>query len=256
MLRILYIEMWRFFRSLVRYRLELLGSILSAIVVLGLFFLGVRYLAGPAVLGDRLEALVIGLLAWTLSFSLISNAASTLTEESLTGLTEQLAMTRPGLLGLVLIRALVSTVQIGLLNIPVILAVLVFSGVRLNVVSACLPPLFTLLLGSAGLGLAMGALTLIYKRVGQLLNLAQFVVLGLFLPRFEQLSRPWDGLALFLPLTPSVSALRLSLGQGAEPAIGLLLAGSLNALAYLALGMWLFRRSFRTARRHGLLGVY
>jgi ABC-2 type transport system permease protein len=254
-LRLVYIEAWRSLRALLRYPLELLGGVLGAVVVFSLFFFGARYLAGPSFFGERLEALVVSLIAWSLAFSLLSHTAANLAEEALAGLLEQLALTRPGLLGVVLLRALLSLVQIGILVFPVALAILLTSGARLDFHPLALFPLGFLALGSLGLGLMLGGLALVYKRVGQLLGLLQFLLLGLFLIRFEGLAWPWSGLGHLLPLTPSVAALRLLLGRGEVPE-GLLLTTGVNALAYLALGIGFFRRALHRARRQGLLGIH
>lgn len=256
MLRVVYIELWRFLRALTRYPLELLGGVLGASVVFALFFSGVRYLAGPALFGERLEALVVSLIAWSLAFSLLSHTASNLAEEALAGLLEQLALTRPGLLGVVLVRALLSLLQIGLLVIPIALTILLTSGAQLNFPPLTLLPLGTLALGSLGLGLVLGGLALVYKRVGQLLGLLQFLFLGLFLVRFEALAWPWNALGYLLPMTPSVAALRLLLGQSEAPGWDLLLLAGINALAYLALGIGFFQRAIRRVRQQGTLGTY
>ncbi|MBO1438788.1 ABC transporter permease [Meiothermus sp. CFH 77666] len=256
MLQVAYIEFWRYLRAFFRYPLEVLGGVLGAVVVFALFFSGVRYLAGPALFGERLEALVASLLAWTLAFSLLSYIASTLTEEALAGLLEQLALTRPGLLGVVLVRSAVSLFQIGLLNIPVFLAILLTSGARLDFPPLTLLPLATLFLGALGLGLLLGGLALVYKRVGQIMGLLQFLFLGLFLIRFEALTQPWNALGYLLPLAPSVAALRLLLGQGEDPEWGLLFLAGTNALAYIAFGIGFFKHALRRARRQGTLGTY
>jgi len=250
------IEFWRLVRTMLRYPLELLGSVVGAIVVFSLFFSGVHYLAGPSLLGDRLEALVIGLLSWSLAFSLLSNTASTLSEEALAGLLEQLVLTKPGLLGVVLIRAVLSLLHIGLLNIPIFLAVLLSSRAQLHVQPISLPLLVALAMGSLGIGLALGGLALIHKRIGQLLGLLQFALLGLFLVRFETLPGPWDTLGYVLPLAPAVSALRETVGRGLalEPALFFWVVA--NAIACFILGVWLFARSLHLARRRGLLSIH
>lgn len=251
MLQVVYIELWRFLRVLTRYPLELLGGVLGAVVVFTLFFSGARYLAGPALFGERLEALVVSLIAWSLALSLLSQIASTLTEEALAGLLEQLALTRPGLLGVILFRAFLSLLQVGLLIVPLVLAILLASGARLD-----FQPLALLPLGALGLGLVLGGLALVYKRVSQLLGLLQFLLLGLFLVRFEALAWPWSSLGHFLPLTPSVSALRLLLGRGEDPGGGLLLLSGANALVYVALGVGFFRYALRKTQQRGTLGAY
>ncbi|MDM7324907.1 MAG: hypothetical protein P3W93_008005 [Thermus sp.] len=80
------------------------------------------------------------------------------------------------------------------------LAILLASGARLDLKPLALLPLGTLALGGLGLGLMLGGLALVYKRVGQLLNLLQFALLGLFLVHFEALAWPWGNLGYLLPL--------------------------------------------------------
>jgi len=250
------IEFWRLTRTILRYPLELIGGVMGAVVVFSLFFSGVHYLAGPGILGDRLEALVIGLLSWSLAFSLLSNTASTLSEEALAGLLEQLVLTKPGLLGVVLIRAVLSLVHIGLLNIPIFLAVLLSSQVQLHIQLITLPLLAALAAGSLGIGLAFGGLALIYKRIGQLLGLLQFALLGLFLIHFETLSKPLDILGYILPLAPAVTALRETAGRGIALETPLFLWVIANATAYMIIGVLLFSRSLRLARKKGLLSIH
>ncbi|BCZ90720.1 ABC transporter [Thermus scotoductus] len=256
--RITYIEFWRFFRTLSRYPLELLGGVLAASVVFSLFFLGVHYLAGPALFGERLEALIVSLISWSLAFSLLSYTASTLTQESLAGLLEQLALTRPGLLGIVLVRAVLSLFQISLLIVPVVLAILLTSGARLELNSAAFLPLGALALSSLGLGLILGGLVLVYKRVDQLMGLLQFLLLGIFLVRFESLAWPWNILGYCLPLTPSVMTLRLLLGEGSVDVDGqfLFLLNWINTAVYLSFGVMFFKSALRKARKLGTLGIY
>ncbi len=256
MLQWVYIELWRFLKALSRYPMEVLGGFLGVLMAFAVFFYGARYLAGPAFFGDRLETLVVSLLAWTLALSLLSHIASTLAEEALSGILEQLALTRPGLLGVVLTRSALSLLQMGLLNIPLFLAVIIVSGARLDLDWLILLPLLTLALGALGLGLLLGGLALIYKRLGQLIGILQFPLLGLFLIRFEGLARPWGDLGYLLPLTPSVTALRLILGREQVPEWSLLVLAGVNALAYLALGLVFFHRALRSARRQGTLGTY
>lgn len=57
MIPLVYMELGRFLRVLARYPLGLIGSVLGAVMVFAPFF-GARCLAGPALLGERLETLL------------------------------------------------------------------------------------------------------------------------------------------------------------------------------------------------------
>jgi ABC-2 type transport system permease protein len=127
---------------------------------------------------------------------------------------------------------------------------------------AAVLPLVLLVLGSVGYSLILGGLTLLFKRLEILKELFQIVVLvfGGVLVSLERMPGWMATIARFLPLTPGVDVLRRILLEGAS--LGALAGdGTLlwlvgNALAYLALGIVVFRWCERIAKRRGTLGQY
>ena len=127
---------------------------------------------------------------------------------------------------------------------------------------AALIPLVLLVLGSVGYSLILGGLTLLFKRLEILKELFQIVVLifGGVLVSLDRMPGWMATMARFLPLTPGVEVLRkilldgVSLGQLSGD--GTLWWGLCSAVAYLALGIGIFRWCERIAKRRGTLGQY
>ncbi|WP_117237942.1 ABC transporter permease [Thermus sediminis] len=247
MLDLFLAELWRSLLFLRRYPLELLGAVVTLSLLFYLLFLGARFLAGPgAEFGGRLEAVLVGYLLWTFTLSAYNGLSFGLMEEAQTGTLEQVFLTPYGPIPLFLVRNLAGLLSQGLLVFLVALALMALTGAQLAFTPAVVLPFLVVLLGAYGLGFAMASLALLYKRVGQLLGLSQFLLLFL-------LQAPGEGPFLLLPLAPGASLARgmLAAGTPLEP-LGLLLA-LLNSLAYFLLGLFLFRLAVKRARRLGLL---
>lgn len=126
--------------------------------------------------------------------------------------------------------------------------------------TALLPLL--LLVGSVGYSLILGGLTLRFKRLEVLKELFQTVVLifgGVFFS-VDRMPGWMATIARLLPLTPGIEGLRKTLLEGvslgALAADGTLLWLVGNAVAYLVLGIVIFRWCERMANRRGTLGRY
>jgi len=106
-------------------------------------------------------------------------------------------------------------------------------------------------MSSWGLGFAIGAATIIYKKTSNFTNLIQFLVLSLIvLPSYPL------NLYSFLPISPSAMTINKVFASGLEASwswIGFLY---LHGLIYLILGMVVFKRGEQYARDKGTLGQY
>jgi ABC-type polysaccharide/polyol phosphate export permease len=127
---------------------------------------------------------------------------------------------------------------------------------------AALLPLFMLVVGSVGYSLLLGGLTLLFKRLEILKEVFQVVVLmfgGVFVA-LDRMPAWMATIARFLPLTPGVEGLRKSLLEGVSllelSSDGTLLWLVGSAMAYLLLGIVIFRWCERIAKRRGTLGQY
>lgn len=105
-----------------------------------------------------------------------------------------------------------------------------------------------------GLGLVMGGLNVLYKRISNVLNILQFAFIGLIsAPVFDL---PW---ARVLPLVQGSAMLQRAMVDGThlwefDPLTLAVLVGT--SVFYLALGYVVFSLTTRRARRLGVLGDY
>ena len=250
MLELFLAEFWRNLLGLRRYPMELVGGVVTLSLIFYLLFLGARFLAGPgAEFGGRLEAVLVGYLLWTFTLFAYNSLSFGLMEESQTGTLEQVFLTPYGPIPLFLVRNLAGLFTQGILVFLIALVLMALTGARLSFAPLVVLPFLAVLLGGYGLGFAMGALALLYKRIGQLLGLSQFLLLFL-------LQAPGGFPFLLLPLAPGAALAREMLAGGAPLEATALLLAFLNGFLYLGLGLFLFKLAVHRAKKLGLLHGY
>ncbi len=257
MLRLVAIEFKRQLLMLRRYPMETAGQLaVIALIFYGLF-LGARYVAGPtARFGERLDALVVGYVLWTLALFAIGDLSWGLMNEAREGTLEQVFLSPYGPLRVYLARSLANLAATLVLNLAVLLLLLGLTGARLAFSPPALLPLAAALLAAYGVGYGLGALALYFKRIQSFLNLFQFVMMFLIMTPFERLAAPGRLAGAVLPLAPAAGMLRDLLARGAPLDPGGLLLALANGLAYLLLGLGLLAAAIRVTKRRGLLGGY
>jgi len=240
-----------------RYPLDLVVGMAMMGVSFYALFLGAQYLAGPATqFGDRLDSLIIGYGLWTLVVMSMNGIALLIQGEARTGTLEQIYLSSYGALRVILTRAAAGLMVSLTTSVAMLLIMLVVTRRELHFPLATLLPLATVVVGAHGLGLTLGALALVFKRVQEMMRLFQFSLLALVILPVEQ----WHGVAGFLgmslPVAPSAGQLRdlMARGTGFDP--GFFALTVTNALAYFLLGVGLFLWASRVARKRGLLGQY
>lgn len=250
MLDLFLAEFWRNLLFLRRYPLELLGAVLTLSVIFYLLFLGARFLAGPgAEFGGRLEAVLVGYLLWTFTIFAYSSLSSGLMEEDQTGTMEQVFLSLYGPIPLFLVRNLSGLLIQGTMVFLIALVLMALTGARLSFTPWVALPSLAVLMGGYGLGFAMGNLALLYKHLGQLLGLSQFLLLFL-------LQAPGTGLFVLLPMAPGASLARSMLAEETPLDPLLLLLVFANGFLYLSLGLLLFKLAVHRAKKLGLLHGY
>ena len=240
--------------EMTRYAFDSIASLVGMYVLFLTMFYGIRGL-GDVSEGATLSSLILGFNVWVLLSFSYGTVAGGLVGEAQTGTLEQVAMARSGLLGAVLIRFWVAflffVVQITLL---LILAMATTGQwLRLDVVGVA-----PLLLGSAtavlGIGLAMGGLALVFKRMQNVSGLMQFALVGLVAAPVESL--PWVKyvpISLGYQLLNKVMVEEVPLSAIPLSDLGILFAG---AAVFVLLGVAVFKRLESMAKDRGLLGQY
>ncbi|MBW4557021.1 MAG: ABC transporter permease [Trichormus sp. ATA11-4-KO1] len=257
MLELFLAELHRSWMMFIRYPLETVGGLFIYTSIFYGLFLSSRYIAGAAFqLGDRLDSIIIGYVLWTLVSFILGSLAGELQLEAQTGTLEQLFLSRYGATKVFLMRALAELILQIIQILSVLLIIMLLTGSRLDFPPTLLFPFVTVVLGANGFAFAMGSLSLLFKRVQQLLSLTQFPLLFLLTIPTES----WTGsariLAKLLPMTTGASLLRDLMARGESLDLTMLLIAFINGTVYFALGLWLFRQAERQAKRQGIVGGY
>jgi ABC-2 type transport system permease protein len=257
MLKLFFAELRRNWIMFIRYPIESMGGIFIFTSIFYGLFLSSRFIAGDAFqLGDRLDSIIIGYVLWTLMSFTLANLAGDLQFEAQTGTLEQLFLSRYGATQVFLMRILADlTLQI-LQILSILLIIMILTGSRLNFPPTLLLPFVTVILGANGFAFILGSLSLLFKRVEQLLGMSQFPLLFVLTIPTEN----WTGIAkiaaALLPMTPGAELLRDLMARGESLNFTNLLIAVINGIVYFALGLWIFRQAEVKAKQQGILRGY
>ena len=246
--------LYREYLVFVRYPANAVGGIVVALFFFGLLFYGGRMLAGRA-LTDSIEGIIVGYFLWTLSVGAYSSISNDIGSEVQWGTLERHVMTPFGFAPVALLKGAAKLVRTFLTSVFILAVMLVMTGttLSLNVVTVVTVAALTIV-SVLGLGFAAGGITVLYKRVGNWLNLLQFGFIVLIsAPAFDV------GWLRFLPLAQGSALLQRAMIDGTRlwefPIADLaILAGV--AVGYVLLGYLVFQYATRRARRLGVLGDY
>jgi len=246
--------LYREFLLFVRYPANAIGGIVISLFFFGVLFYGGRMLAGQA-LTDSIEGIIVGYFLWTLSVGAYSSISNDIGSEVQWGTLERHVMTPFGFAPVALLKGAAKVVRTFLISSIILAAMLLITGTRLELHVGTIVVVASLsILSVLGLGFAAGGITVLYKRVGNWLNLLQFGFVVLI--SASALEVPW---LKVLPLAHGSDLLQRAMVDGVRlwefpPAdVALLVA---VAVGYLGLGYAVFQASTRRARRLGVLGDY
>lgn len=239
---------------LVRYPVNTLSQFGVMYLVFLIIFFGGRAIAGAA-LANSIEGIIVGYMLWSVAITAYSGLAWNVTRESQWGTLEQLFMSPFGFGRVMAIKTAVNVAEAFLWGVVILALMLVTTGQSLVI-----EPVTVLVLGAlavapaVGVGFAMGALALLYKRVENAFNIVQFVLIGLIAaPVAEYPLLKW------LPLAQGSHLLGRAMTDGvrlwAFPATELAILVA-TAVGYLGVGYLLLHRAQRRARRKGVMGHY
>ena len=246
--------LYREFLIFVRYPANAIGGIVVALFFFGVLFYGGRLLTGRA-LTDSIEGIIVGYFLWTLSVGAYSSVSNDLGSEVQWGTLERHITTPFGFAPVALLKGVAKIVRTFLTSAVILAAMLLLTGTQLTLSPFTVIVIAGLSITSVlGLGFAAGGITVLYKRIGNWLNLLQFgFVVLISAPVFDA---PWTRV---LPLAHGSALLQRAMVDGIRLwEFGLLELGLLVGVAggYLAGGYLVFQLATRRARRLGVLGDY
>ncbi len=250
-------ELRRNWTMLWRYPLQAVSGMVLTLILFMTLLGGVTYVAGPGrQFGDRMEAIVVGYVLWNTLVFAMGEIAGGLQGEAKIGTLEQLFLSPHAPVRVFLVRALASQTVVLALNAVILGFLLLVTGTTLHFTPALLAPLATALAACYGIGLVLGSMALVFKRIEALIQISQFGLIALVMVPFEAWPAGSPNPFFALPLVPSAAMLRGLMARGealTAPALAMALA---NGAVYLALGALVFRWAERASKRQGLLGSY
>ncbi len=257
MLELFLAELKRSWIEFTRYPVDAVAGVFIITSVFYGLFLSARYIAGPNLqFGDRLDAIVVGYVLWTLVIFVVTSIVSILQIEAQTGTLEQVMLTPYGVPRVFLARAIASlTINIVIIS-GILILILLLTGRQLYFPPTLILPLLTVLFGAYGLAFLMASLALLFKRIQQLLGLTQFALLFLLAVPSETWSGTLWIARLLLPMTMGAGILRDLMARNLSLNFVEISLAFFNGLAYLVLGLIVFRRAEIEAKRRGILGGY
>ena len=257
MIDLLHVELKRTWIQFIRYPAEVIaGLIITTSVFYGLF-LSARYMAGPGfAFGDRLDAVVVGYVLWSLNLYIINDIAIGLQSEAQTGTLEQVFLSPWGSPRVFFARAVASLALRFALIAGIVLILMGISGSRLSFPVTLLLPFLSLVMAGYGFAFMMGACALVFKRVQQILGIFQFLLLFLLAAPFEEATGMMQQLRFLLPMIPSTGLLRDLMARDLGLNWLTFALALMNGVAYLAIGLFVFRWAEKVAKKRGSLSGY
>lgn len=246
--------LYREFLIFVRYPANAIGGIVVSLFFFGVLFYGGRMVAGQA-LTDSIEGIIVGYFLWTLSVGAYSAISNDIASEVQWGTLERHVMTPFGFAPVAMLKGVAKIVRTFITSAIILAVMIAITGTTLELHLFTIVVVATLSIVSVlGLGLAAGGVTVLYKQIGNWLNILQFGFIVLIsAPAFDL---GWMGV---LPLAHGSALLQRVMVDGIRlwefsPADLALLIGV--AAGYLAVGYAVFQYATRRARRLGVLGDY
>jgi ABC-2 type transport system permease protein len=240
-----------------RYPGEAIGGVFIITAVFYGLFLSAKYIAGPGLnFGDRLDAVIVGYGLWTLVTFVLFDIAGNLQSEAQTGTLEQLFLSPWRASRVFLLRAIANLFVQMLLLSCIVMLIMTLTGRFLSFPITLVFPLFSVLLGAYGLSFAMGALSLLLKRVQQIIAIVQFSLLFLLTAPTEDWTGVGRVVGFLLPMSGGAGVLRDLMARNEGLDWGRLGLALLNGVVYFGLGLGLFGWAERYAKRRGKLSGY
>ena len=242
------------FRLLVRYPLNTGVRLLTIVILFAGIFFGGQAVAGPAIT-ESIDGIIVGFFVWTLAVVTFSGLAWNVTREAQWGTLERLFLSPHGFRRVMIAKLVVNVVLSFLWATPILLLTMAISGQWLTVDPLTVVPLGLGTLGSvSGLGFLFAGLALVYKRIENVFQLVQFLLIGLIAAPVGD--RP---LLTLLPVSHGTNLLRRSMEQGVRlwefPPSELVVFVVVTA-GYFVLGLGALALATRRVRDEGLLGQY
>jgi ABC-2 type transport system permease protein len=257
MIELFLAELKRGWIQFIRYSAEAIGGVFITTAAFYGLFLGASYAIGPGVtLGERLDAIIVGYVLWSLVTFIMFDIAGTLQSEAQTGTLEQLFISPFGAVRVFLVRAIANFTRQVVLIAIIIGIIMGLTGRWLAFPPLLILPLITVVLGAYGFAFILGGLTLLLKRVQQLLGIVQFALLFLLTAPVETWTGGMQQVGQLLPMGIGAGLLRDLMARNLPLNGSQLALAALNSGIYLAIGLAVFHWAEQQTKQRGGLSGY
>ena len=254
--------LWTLFRAvgkkklllLYRYPVNTLSQLVTLYLFFAILFFGGRAVAGAA-LTDSIEGIIVGYMLWSMSIAAYAGLSWAMMREAQWGTLEQLYMSPYGFGTVVAVRSFVNVVEALTWGTLILASMLVTTGRTLTVDPLTVVPLVVLTLAPVvGIGFVFGGVALVYKRIENMFQLVQFLLLGLIAAPLSL-----SPVVRYLPMAQGSHLLQRAMRDGVAltefPAFDLAVL-VVTGVGYLVVGYLAFRTASRVARKRGVMGHY
>ncbi len=233
-----------FFALLSSYPLAIVSSVIMMILIFsGLYFTGIGI--DGNIETDNIEGFIIKFVIWSSITVALSSISGFIEDGTSTGSIE-IIWTRNCPTTFYLFLSSLSPMLLSIISSLVIAFILnVVFGDRYNLSIFQVASIFFAVSSAVGVGLLIGGLTIIFKAIGPVVNIAQF----LLLPVIMNASRDYAVAELFVPGFAAVNF-------GILPTSNAVLFSLINCGVWLLIGTVAIKVAVRFSKRNGLVYQY
>ncbi len=238
--------------SLRRYMFNTVAMVAVLFLIFMGMFWGVRTIGGSGVTGDSLDSMLVGYILWVSAMLALGNTGGEILSESQRGTLEQLYLSPLGAHRIFFFRAIVNI----LFNFIVMTIMLYLSmaatgrWMTINLLYLY-GMVFLSTLSLVGISFMMGGLGLIHKKISSVNGILSFGLIGLMLlPTYPM--TPYA----FLPFIAGAAAVRNHIVLGASFPMWWYLFIAANSVFYMILGLIVFKKMEKKARKLNKMNQY
>ena len=180
-------------KDLIMHKRYLLNSVVGILIIMFMFaliYLGIGSIGGNFMSENSIPALVVSYLTWVLAISAFQTAADFIITESIEGTIQTLYQSRFSFLGLVMRRIISGAISDMVLFFMLMFFCSLITGVKLNIDISFLAVVVLISFEAYwGLGLVVGGLALLFKRVSSLSQLLSFAFMGVMVLPIDKINQ-------------------------------------------------------------------
>ncbi|WP_433746562.1 ABC transporter permease [Falsibacillus pallidus] len=238
-----------------RYLPNTISMIITFYCIFLAMFFGIKIVGDPGSVDTNVQYVIVNYIFWYIAMMAMQDIGWVISNEASLGTLEQLYMSPMGAWRILFARIVSSTVlQLVIISLLLYIS-MATTNTWLNIDIISIAPILILtLLSMYGISFMIAGMAIIFKQIQAFLQTLQFVFMGLtFLPLSVA---PYLAAA---PFVKGVDMVRTIMVKGVSlnsfTAMDFLILG-VNALVYLSLGLWVFKKCEKIAMKKGILGQH